>query len=150
MRRMTIPHPHPRPLLRRAAATLAHDALTLALVFSFAAAGGPALAGPPPAPYGAEVEAPRKVPIHFADFDLTYLGERTVPVPVYARGYFVYHDFRVTHGAESFDISWTSGTGAIAPLRFTVAGRRFLLERGCAERFGCSLKPNEVVITNPR
>jgi hypothetical protein len=105
------------------------------------------MAGPPPAPYGAKVEAPRKLQIHFADFDLTYLGERRVPVPVYARGYFIYHDFRVTHGAESFTISWTSGTGAIAPLPFTVAGRKFLLERGCTERFGCSLKTNELVIT---
>ncbi len=145
---MMIPHPDARSLLVRVAAAMLHCAL--ALVCSFAVPGGRALAGPPTAPYGAKVEAPRKVPIHFADFDLTYLGERTVPVPVYARGYFVYHDFRVTHGAESFDISWTSGTGAIAPVRFNVAGRRFLLERGCAERFGCSLKPNEVVITNPR
>lgn len=62
-------------------------------------------------------------------------------------GYFVYHDVRVTHGAGSFNVCWTAGTGEIGPVGFSVADQEFLLERGCTEQFGCSLKANEVVTT---
>jgi hypothetical protein len=143
----STPDPRPRSPRVRVATAPVPCALTTALVVSLAAPGGCALLGPPPAPYSAKVAAPRNVPIHFADFDLTYLGERTVPVPVFALGSFVYNDFRVTHDAEAVKVCWTAGTGAIVPVSFTVADQEFLLERACAEQFGCSLKDNEVVIT---
>ena len=100
-----------------------------------------------PAPYGDKVVFRGDSPIRFRDFTLTFAGERHVAFPEYPRG-FDTHDFLVTSGSETLTVSWSSGTGEIAPASFTVAGRRFLLELVRSERRG-RLEANELVVTSP-
>ncbi len=108
-------------------------------------AGGCAAPGPRPTPYGAKVVFRADSPIQFRHFSLTFLGERDVTSPQYPRP-FHYYDFRVASGSETRTVSWSSGTGEIAPTSFTVAGRNFLLELLHSERRG-TLKSNELVVT---
>lgn len=109
--------------------------------------GGCGAPGPRRASYGDRVVFREDSPIRFRDFTLTFSGERHVAFPEYPRG-FHYHDFLVTSGSETLTVSWSSGTGEIAPASFTVAGRRYLLELVHSERRG-RLAANELVVTRP-
>ncbi len=108
-------------------------------------AGACAMPGPGPAPYRAKIVFRQNSPIRFRHFALTFIGERHESFPQYPRG-FHYYDFRVVSGSESLTVSWSSGTGEIAPTSFAVSGRRFLLELVHSDRLG-SLKADELVVT---
>ena len=130
----------PSPTLRPASLLL----LAVLPLFIAAACVAP---GPRPAPYGAKVVFRANSPIRFRHFALTFVGERHVAFPEYPRG-FDYHDFRLTSGPETLIVSWSAGTGEIAPALFTVAGQRFMLELVHSERRG-RLEANELVVTRP-
>jgi hypothetical protein len=110
-------------------------------------AGACVAPGPGTAPYGAKIVFRANSPIQFRHFVLTFIGERHVSFPEYPRG-FDTHDFRVASGPETLTVSWSAGTGEIAPALFTVAGQRFMLELVYSERRG-RLGENEVVVTRP-
>lgn len=113
-------------------------------LYLVAACVGP---GPRRAPYGARIVFRANSPIQFRHFVLTFVGQRHVSFPEYPRG-FDYHDFRVASGSETLTVSWSSGTGEIAPASFSVGGRRYLLELVHSDRRG-RLAANELVVTRP-
>lgn len=85
------------------------------------------------------------VALSFADFRLTYIGDRRVTSPQFAPG-FLYRDFRPESAHQVSQISWTSGTGDIAPLPFAVAGRQYRLELQFSESLG-RLVPDTLVVS---
>lgn len=97
------------------------------------------------AEYGAKVPFQKEVPVAFADFALTYVGERHVAGAKYPRGFTV-HDFKVTAGSNTQTVSWSSGTGDIGPTPFQVGAKKFQLELSRSDKLGV-LKSNEVVIS---
>lgn len=133
---MALPSLPPRPALP----------LLLAMLPLFLA-GACVAPGASTAPYGAKIVFRANSPIRFRHFVLTFVGERHVSFPEYPRG-FDYHDFLVTSGSETLTVSWSAGTGEIAPASFTVAGRLFVLELVRSERRG-RLAANELVVTRP-
>lgn len=94
--------------------------------------------------YGSKTPFTKGDVVKFPDFDLTYLGERKISSPVFKAG-FIYHDFFIAKGEESEAMSWSSGTGEIAPQSFEVAGQWYQLELRYAEGVGW-LKDDELVI----
>jgi len=98
--------------------------------------------------YGKKVEFRRNHAIRFPDFRLTFLRQRHVPSSVFPRG-FVYYDFQAASGGETVEVSWSEGTGDIAPMRFKVSGAAFLLELKESEAAG-RLKDGELVVRRQR
>ena len=96
------------------------------------------------ADFGAKVEFKKDAPVSFADFVLTYLGERHVSSDRFPRG-FTYHDFRVVAASGTQTVSWSSGTGDIGPAPFRVATKQFTLELSRSDKLG-PLKTGELVI----
>jgi hypothetical protein len=82
--------------------------------------------------------------IEFPDFTLEYVGERRKSLPVYPRG-FLYYDFKVSTGNTEKVVSWTAGTGDIAPIEFEIGGKHYQLELRHSDKLG-KLKDNELVI----
>ena len=102
--------------------------------------------------YGEKIRFAPNAPVYFENFGLTYLGERRViaDMPRQSNGSFpsrefVYFDFKVQRESEEQTISWSSGTGDIAPTRFTVGGRQYELELKISDKLG-KLAENELVI----
>jgi hypothetical protein len=96
------------------------------------------------ADYGTKTTYRKNVALIFPDFDLTYLGERSVSAAPYPRP-FIYQDFRVARGGKTQTVSWTTGTGIIEPTAFTFAGKNYTLELRRSERRG-KLGDSELVI----
>jgi hypothetical protein len=94
--------------------------------------------------YGKKVEFRRNHAILFPDFRLTFVRQRHVPSSVFSRG-FVYYDFQATSGGETVEVSWSEGTGDIAPSPFKISGAAFLLELKVSETAG-RLKDDELVV----
>ena len=95
------------------------------------------------ASYGTRVKY-RAGKIEFPDFTVEYLGERRKSLPVYPRG-FLYYDFKITSGKTEKVISWTTGTGDIAPIQFEISGKHYQLELRHLDKLG-KLNDNELVI----
>jgi hypothetical protein len=96
--------------------------------------------------YGAKAKFQQGRSESFLHFRLEYIGERRAASPQVPRG-FVYQDFIVTTDAERVPLSWSAGTGDIAPEPFTIAGERFELELQRSDALG-PLEPGELVITH--
>ena len=96
--------------------------------------------------YGAKIRFAKNEIIKFPDFELVYLGERKEYVPAYKGGnhLFRYHDFRI-YPADTI-VSWSSGTGDIGPVEFSVNGKTFWLELAFSDKLG-KLESNEIVIS---
>ncbi len=102
------------------------------------------------ADYGQKTTYKKDTPLIFPDCQLTYLGQHRVSSKAYPRGFLLY-DFKATTQGATKDISWSSGTGEIAPLFFKVAGKKFVLELSHSDAFPGFLKPNELVLwTQPK
>jgi hypothetical protein len=99
---------------------------------------------PKRAEYGQRVRFGIGQQLHFPDFTLTYVGERHVASEVFPRG-FTYHDFKITHGEEEAQVSWSSGTGEIGPVFFEVEGEEYQLELRYSDKLG-QLAENQLVI----
>ena len=101
---------------------------------------------PRTAVYDAKVRFAKEGTLRFPDFELTYVGKRHVEPPRYPRGWWVY-DFIVRCKTGEQTISWSAGTGDIAPARFTVNGDEFQLELSRSDKLG-TLREDEVVVTH--
>lgn len=97
--------------------------------------------------YGEKVQYTQGESLMFPDFKVSFVGERKVEVPQHVNGFFQYYDFEVFSNSETITISWSSGTGDIAPTIFKFQGKDFLLEKGTSDILG-NLKENEIVIWN--
>lgn len=121
------------------ASTLQSAAALLALLC-------PACGKPPDtAPYGEKVRYREGQAIAFADFTLTFKGQRRVVPPQYPRGWLAY-DFIIRAGSGEQTITWSAGTGLIDATDFTVNGRNFALERVMAKHIG-KLRDDELVVS---
>jgi hypothetical protein len=116
--------------------------LCFAVSFAIGCKGG--IGGAPSGSYGKPVSYAKGRAITFPDFTVEFLGERRVFAKPFGRD-FVYHDFKVADGAMSKTVSWSSGTGDIAPTEFVAAGRTFRLALRQADGVG-KLGDDELVI----
>ncbi len=94
--------------------------------------------------FGEKVKFSPNARIKFKDFSIIYIGERRVTSDKFPRG-FLYHDFKVQNQTEDRTVSWTSGTGDIAPAAFEIGGRKYELELAMSDKLG-KLAENELVI----
>lgn len=97
------------------------------------------------ADYGVKTRFDKGSPLTFPDCELIFQGTRKVSSPVYARG-FVNYDFRARSGGKTVDVSWSEGTGLIAPKAFTLNGEKFVLELKGSAAFKGWMKDNELVL----
>ena len=98
--------------------------------------------------YSKIVKFEKGKPLTFADFTLTYLGQRYTTGTKFT---FVFEQFEVTPtgGGKPQKIEWTSGTGEIAPQPFEVGGQKFFLDLRTSEIVGHKfnvMKIDELVI----
>jgi hypothetical protein len=98
------------------------------------------------AAYDTKVRFEQGRALRFPDFELTYLGKHHVEPPQYPRGWRV-HDFIVRSKAGEQTVSWSAGTGDIAPRRFTVNGAEFQLELSHSDKLG-TLREDELVVSH--
>jgi len=113
--------------------------LLLGVLASSAAASLPTTA------YGARATFQKGTPLIYADFTLTYAGERLVTTPRFPRG-FVFHDFDAVSTGKAVRVSWSSGTGDIGPTPFTIDGKSYTLELSRSDKLG-ALKKDELVVS---
>lgn len=95
--------------------------------------------------YGRKITLGKGENIKYPDFQIIFLGERKESVPKYARGYFIYYDFEISSGNEKKVVSWSAGTGDIAPLPFDFKGQKYVLEKDTSDIFG-PLAADEIII----
>lgn len=97
------------------------------------------------ADYGVKTRFTKGKALAFPDCELTFAGTRRVSSPVYPRG-FLHYDFQVSAGGKTVEISWSEGTGLIAPRSFIIKGERFVLELKGSAAFKGWMKDNELVL----
>jgi hypothetical protein len=98
--------------------------------------------------YDTVVEFSKGVQLKFPDFTLEYSGERTEKkeIPNGNSLTFTFHEFKISNGSENKTISWSSGTGDIAPARFDIGGKSYELELRMSEKLNKKLDEDELVI----
>ncbi len=99
--------------------------------------------------YGKVVSYGQDKPIKFPDFTLTYTGE-TKKTSHFDNGNsftFTYQNFLIKNDKDEKTISWSSGTGDIAPANFEFKGMKFMLELRYYEKENKRLGDGEMVIT---
>lgn len=98
--------------------------------------------------YDTVVEFSKGVQLKFPDFILEYKGDRTVErdMPGGKSITFTHYDFEVSNGSVRKNISWSSGTGDIAPTAFEFEGKKYELELRNSEKLDKKLGENELVI----
>ena len=94
--------------------------------------------------YGEKVGFTKGAPLAFPDFSLEYVGQHRTSSEKYPRG-FLFYDFKLRSKGAEKSISWSNGTGEIAPLDFEIDGKHFLLELQRSDKLG-PLKENQLVI----
>jgi len=94
--------------------------------------------------YGEKITFWQNQPIKFTDFNLTYTGERRVSSDKFPNG-FLYQDFKAKTEKDEKTISWSSGTGDIAPIVFEIGGKNYELELRISDKLG-KLAENELVV----
>ncbi len=83
----------------------------------------------------------------FPDFKLEFLGERTEKKEIPGGSISMrFQDFSITGKSGKSKLSWSSGTGDIAPQVFEVDGVKYELELAHSDYFGRNLAKNELVI----
>jgi hypothetical protein len=89
--------------------------------------------------------------IEYPDFSIRFTGTKHVKPDVYPRGWLVY-EFEVLpqNGVTWMRISWSSGTGCIAPTYFKVNRKEFVLELDSSvaepDHEKSNLEENEMII----
>lgn len=73
-----------------------------------------------------------------------YIGEHRVSNDKFPNG-FLYQDFKAKTINEEKTISWSSGTGDIAPTVFEIGGKNYELELRISDKLG-KLAENELVV----
>ena len=77
--------------------------------------------------YGTPLKYEKEQIIEFADFSIKFIGERRTTSDAYPRG-FLFYDFEIFKGDKKQTVSWTSGTGEIAPEYFSFNNKEYVLE----------------------
>lgn len=98
--------------------------------------------------YNSIVSYSKNEVIKFPDFTLEFTGTRDEK-KMFPNGNsinFRFYDFKITFGSETKIVSWSSGTGDIAPLPFEAGGKKFELELSNSESLNKKLSENELVI----
>ena len=98
--------------------------------------------------YNSIVSYSKNEAIKFPDFTLEFTGTRDEK-KMFPNGNsinFRFYDFKINTGSETKTISWSSGTGDIAPLAFEAGGKKFELELSNSESLKKKLSENELVI----
>lgn len=97
------------------------------------------------ATYGAKVKYDRGQIIEFPDFTIEFLGEKP------ARSYEKYsrHEFRITKGPETKDVSWGRDEGDIGRVKFLLGGDNFLMELIGSQKYGVLGEKVLVIWKNP-
>jgi hypothetical protein len=98
--------------------------------------------------YNSVVEFSKGEQIKFPDFVLEYAGERSEKkdFPNGNSFTFKFYDFNISGRTDKKTISWSAGTGVIAPLSFEFAGIQFELELRNSEKLSKKLDENHLVI----
>src|ERR1700759_1524853 len=94
--------------------------------------------------YGEKMKFAKHVKIEFPDFILDYVGQRMESSEKYPRG-FLFYDFAAGSKGVDVKFSWSSGTGDIGPVEFTIDQKRFSLELKRSDKLG-PLKEDEFVV----
>lgn len=93
--------------------------------------------------YGEKVSYADGKELKFPDFSIKFSGKReTANSPVRM----VFYDFLVTKGDKTQTVSWSSGTGDIAPTVFNVDGTDYVLELGMSDVSKGALGEGDLVI----
>lgn len=121
--------------------SVALPALTLLALFT-----SPAGAGPPElGAYNTKITFAKDRVLRFPDFEVTYVGKRRITPPQYPRGWWAY-DFTVRSRSGEQTISWSAGTGDIAPTRFKIERVEFQIELSRSDKLG-HLREDELVVS---
>ncbi len=94
--------------------------------------------------YGEKVIYGLNKKLQFPDFSLKFVGKRWVKYDI-PHGGFTYYDFELGSKQGKQKLSWTSGTGAIAPEEFVSNEKRYKLELAGSVTLG-NLAENEIVV----
>jgi len=102
-----------------------------------------------PIEYSKPVKYSKNTPVQFPDFDITYIGERKESIPFHdgKEITIIYHDFKINNDKYYRTVTWTSGTGDIAPEDFEFNGMKFRLELRYFEKEKRKLENGELVVT---
>jgi len=76
--------------------------------------------------YGEVATFSKNREILYPDFSVRYLGQRRESSEAFPRG-FLYYDFEMATETENEAVSWTAGTGDIAPHLFSIGGKEYFL-----------------------
>lgn len=98
--------------------------------------------------YGTVVTYALGEKLNFPDFTLEFTGERTEKkeFPNGSSITFRFFDFKISNDKESKTISWSAGTGDIAPSDFEFDGKKYQIEMSKSESLNKRLNKNEIVI----
>lgn len=93
--------------------------------------------------YGEKVSYADGKELKFPDFSIKFSGKReTTNAPLKM----TFYDFLVTKGDKTQTVSWSSGTGDIAPTFFNVDGTDYVLELGMSDVIKGQLGEGNLVI----
>lgn len=100
--------------------------------------------------YNTIVSFSKSQKIQFPDFTLEFTGERNEKkeFPNGNSFNFRFYDFKISSPSDTKAVSWSGGTGDIAPSQFEFGGRKFELEMSYSEKLSKKLGDNELVIVN--
>ncbi len=93
--------------------------------------------------YGSIIIFTENDTLSFDDLSLQYIGNHREEVPSY--GEFLLSNFQIWNQNTDTIVSWTDGTGEIAPAEFQFAGDNFRLELEYSLELGM-LESNELVL----
>ena len=78
--------------------------------------------------------------IQYPDFSIRFLGTKHVTPEVYPRGWLVWEfEVQPNDTTDKLIVTWSEGTGVIAPTYFEVAGKEYVLEMVYTEAIEDSL-----------
>ena len=100
-----------------------------------------------PRVYGAKTIYAQGQPLVYPDVTLEFIGTRKMDASAEYPHAITYYDFIVRQGDQAQPISWSAGTGDIAPTSFKIAGQNYWLELAMSDKLG-SLAEDELVLWN--
>lgn len=117
--------------------------LILIIAFCLSACGVKSASNDKVEKYGEKVSYADGREMKFPDFSIKFTGKRgTGNAPIKM----TFYDFLVTKGENKQTVSWSSGTGDIAPAIFNVAGTDFVLELSVSDVIKGQLGEGNLVI----